>query len=129
MTRCIYYAATNPKIVLRAEEISNEDMQIYLNAVDVMAFPFKQVLTSSSVILAMSFGRPAIVPRLGCLPELVEPDAGFVYVPGDVADLADAIVSAAHADLAAMGVAAATRASAFTWQDLAMGTLKAYGVS
>ena len=115
------------RILLRAQEVPDAEMQLYLNAADVVVFPFKQVLTSSSVILAMSFGRPVIVPRLGCLPELVGDDSGFVYQPGDVADLAAAIEKAAAADLAAMGAAAAQRANAYTWRDLALATVKVYG--
>lgn len=116
----------DPNIILRVEDISDEDMQIYLNAVDVMAFPFKQVLTSSSTLLAMSFGRAVIVPRLGCLPEMVQPDAGFVYAPNDVDDLAAAIEKAIAADLSAIGTTAAWRAGAHTWRDLAFGTLGVY---
>lgn len=122
-------AKADHRIRVWAKEISDEEMQVYLNAADVLAFPFRQVLTSSSVILAMSFGRPVIVPRLGCLPELIEPDTGFVYEPGDVAGLAATIEQAAGADLAGMGAAAARRANVATWRDLALGTLKAYGAA
>jgi glycosyltransferase involved in cell wall biosynthesis len=120
-------AVAHPRIVLAAREIPDQAMQLYLNAADVLAFPFRQVLTSSSAILAMSFGRPLIVPRLGCLPELVGSDAGFVYDTGDIGGLASVIEQASHADLDTMGAIAKRRADASTWQDLAMGTLAAYG--
>jgi glycosyltransferase involved in cell wall biosynthesis len=97
-----------------------------LNAADVLAFPFRRVLTSSSVMLAMSFGRPVIVPRMGCLPELVGEEAGFLYEPGDVAGLAGAIERAAGADLPGMGAAAMRRANAYSWRDMAVDTLKVY---
>lgn len=120
-------AEADPRIILLAQEIPDEDMQLYLNAPDVLVFPFRRVLTSSSVILAMSFGRPVIVPRMGCLPELVGDDAGFVYEPGNVNALAAAIEKAASADLGAMGAAAARRTNAYTWHDLALAILKVYG--
>ncbi len=120
-------AAAHPRIALAAQEIPDDEMQLYLNAADVLAFPFRQVMTSGSVILAMSFGRPIIAPRLGCLPELVGTEAGFIYEAGDVAGLATAIQQASHADLAAMGAAAKQRVDAATWQDLAVGTLAIYG--
>ncbi len=122
-------AEANPRIVLRVNDISDEEMQLYLNAADVLAFPFRQVLTSSSAALAMSFGRPIIAPRLGCLPELVGQDAGFIYEVGDVAALASAIEQAARADLSIMGAAAARRANAASWRDLALGTLSVYGAT
>jgi glycosyltransferase involved in cell wall biosynthesis len=120
-------AQAHPRILLYAQEIADDEMQVYINAADVLAFPFRQVLTSSSVNLAMAFGRPVIAPRLGCLPELVGADAGFIYEAGDVAGLAAAIKQAAQADLSVMGTAATRRAKAATWHDLAVGTLKAYG--
>lgn len=119
-------AQTHPRVVLHAQEIADDEIQVYINAADVLVFPFRQVLTSSSVNLAMSFDRPVIAPRLGCLPELVGDDAGLVYEPGDVAGLAAAIKQAAGADLAAMGATAAQRANAYGWTDLARDTLRVY---
>jgi len=119
-------AATDTRIRFHAEEVPDQDLQLYLTATDVVVFPFKHVLTSSSVALAMSFGRPVVVPRLGCLPELVGADAGILYEPGDIASLAAALRQARESDLEAMGRAAARRANAFSWRDLAEATLKVY---
>ena len=119
-------AKADHRIRVWAKEISDEEMQVYLNAADVLAFPFRQVLTSSSVILAMSFGRPVIVPRLGCLPELVGADAGFIYEPGDVAGLTAAIRQAAAVNLGIMGASAAQQACASSWRDLALQTIAVY---
>lgn len=119
-------AQAHPSIMLYAQEIADDEMQVYLNAADVLAFPFRQVLTSSSAILAMSFGRPIIAPRLGCLPELVGTNAGFIYEAGDVASLAAAIEQASHADLATMGAAAKRWATVATWRDLAAQSLTVY---
>jgi beta-1,4-mannosyltransferase len=117
---------SDPRIVLRIQSIRDEELQLFLNAADVFAFPFRQVLTSSSVILALSFGRPVIVPQMGCLPELVGSDAGIVYTPGNVKDLASAIEKARQMDLSAMGIAGAARANTSTWHDLANGTARIY---
>jgi glycosyltransferase involved in cell wall biosynthesis len=115
------------RIVLRAQEVPDEEMQVYINAADVLVFPFKWVLTSSSVILAMSFGRPVIVPGLGCLTELVKPDVGFIYKPGDVINLVSTIEKASAADLTTMGASAARQVNAYNWRDLALCTLEVYG--
>lgn len=119
-------AEANPRIVFRTDDISDDDLQLYLNASDVLAFPFRQVLTSSSAVLAMSFGRPIIAPRLGCLPEMVGTDVGFIYEAGDVASLAAAIEQASHADLATMGAAAKRWVTVATWRDLATQLLTVY---
>lgn len=120
-------AAANSRIVLYTEEIPDKCIQMYLKAADVMVFPFRQVLTSSSVVLAMSFARPVIVPRLGCLPELIGSDAGFIFEPANVENLALVLKEAVAADLKSMGLAAAKRANTYTWRDLALETLKVYG--
>lgn len=119
-------ADANPRILLDVREIPDEEMQLYLNAADVLAFPFRHVLTSSSVILAMSFARPVIAPRLGCLPELVGKDAGYIYEPGDVGGLAMIIEQTAGDDLVTMGVFASQRVSGYTWGDLAAATAQVY---
>ena len=59
----------------------------YLRATDVFVAPFKSVLTSGSVILAMSYGLPCIVPRLGCLPETLSHQEELIYKANDVSDL------------------------------------------
>ena len=76
-------AAKDARIRVHAGEVAEDDMALYLTAADVVTAPFEAILTSSSVMTALSMGRPVIVPALGCLPELVSPDAGIVYDPAD----------------------------------------------
>lgn len=52
--------------------VEDDELQDYLNASDAVVLPFTKVLTSGSMILAMSFARPVIVPRVGCLAEVAE---------------------------------------------------------
>lgn len=121
-------ARRDGRIVFKPQEVPDKEMQVYLNAADIVAFPFKQVLTSSSAILAMSFGRPVIVPRLGCLPELVRDDAGLIYDPQEPDGLSKALRQAMASDLEGMGSVAAQRTNANSWSDLARGTLQVYSV-
>jgi beta-1,4-mannosyltransferase len=57
--------------------------QLFYNAADVVVFPFTDILTSSSVITALGFYCPVIVPALGCLPELVDETLGFLLSSRD----------------------------------------------
>jgi len=119
--------AEDTRIVLRAQHIPDAELQYYIQGCDMLVFPFKRVLTSSSVALAMAFGKPVIVPRLGCLPELVG-TAGFIYEPDDEMGLVNALRDAIGNDnLESMGTAAAQRVNAYTWRDLAEDTLRVYG--
>lgn len=50
--------------------IQDDDMQWFLNACDAVVLPFRKILTSGSLIMAMSFGRVSVVPPVGCMTEM-----------------------------------------------------------
>lgn len=117
---------TDYRIRLDAKPIPHEDLQVYVRAASVVVLPFREILTSSSVALAMSCGRPVIVPRVGCPPEVIDADAGIVYNPDDPSALSRALQQALSSDLDAMGSLAAKRVSSYTWRDMARSTAQAY---
>ncbi len=59
--------------------VPDGDIQIYMNAADVVVLPFKDILTSGSAILAMSFGKPIIAPKVGCITDTIDKKGGFLY--------------------------------------------------
>lgn len=65
------------------EFIPDDDIQIYMNAADVVVLPYKDVLTSGTVILSMSFGRPIVAPAIGCIADTIDKKGGFLYNTGD----------------------------------------------
>lgn len=71
--------------------IPAERMQIYLLAADLVVLPFKDVLTSGSAILALSFGRPVVAPRIGHLIDIIDSSRGVLYSGADSATLSDAM--------------------------------------
>ena len=72
-------ANNNRKIITTLKFISNDELQIYINASDIMIFPYQDILTSGGIVLAMSFGKPIIAPRLGCIEETSDTDGSFLY--------------------------------------------------
>ena len=66
--------------------INDSDVQRYINSANILVYPFKNITTSSSVILAMSFGKPVICPQMGDLAELPN-DTGIYYNESDKAGL------------------------------------------
>ena len=105
----------------------NEDFQIYLNAADVVVLPFSQVLTSGSAIAALSFGKPVIVPAMGCLPELIDESMGILYDPKDTGALTRALLDIRGRDLATAGRAAFARAKSLDWRGIASRVAEVYG--
>ena len=58
------------RIRLRLELVSDEDLQLFLSAADLVALPYQEVLNSGSALLALSFDRPVLLPSLGAMGEL-----------------------------------------------------------
>jgi glycosyltransferase involved in cell wall biosynthesis len=121
-------SSRDPRVVLRPERLPDNELQIYIKSANVVVFPFHRVLTSSSVVLAMSFGRPVIVPNLGCLPEIVGDETGIVYDHDDPEGLLNALRQARESNLDEMGAEAARRVNGVSWRDLAVKTAKVYGL-
>ncbi|MDP6775745.1 MAG: glycosyltransferase, partial [Candidatus Latescibacteria bacterium] len=104
----------------------NEEFQVYLNACDVTVFPFSDVLTSGSAIAALSFGKPLIAPKLGCLTELLDDTTGILYEPKDEGALDEALLQARRIDLAEAGSAARRRALSLDWDEIAAQVAELY---
>lgn len=119
-------AAADRRIRLRAEFIPDEEMQRYLLAADVLVAPFDHILTSSSVMVGLSYGLPVIVPNLGCLPELVTPDSGLVYQATEPDALARALSEIKTRDLRAMSAAARRVANGLDWESIGRQTADVY---
>jgi glycosyltransferase involved in cell wall biosynthesis len=119
-------AATDSRIRVYAGFIPDDEMQRYLLAADVAVFSFREVLTSGSVILAMSYGLPIVAPALGCLPELVTPLAGLLYDPDDPTALGRVLCSIKEKNQTEMGAEARRIANSLRWADIARQTATIY---
>ena len=85
--------AQSPKrIILHAGFIPDEKMQIYLGAANIVVAPYLDVLTSGTAMLALSFGRPVIAPRIGFLKDVVVDGCGVLYDPAAPDGLTDAMI-------------------------------------
>ena len=115
-----------PRITLRLEHIPDEEVGRLLDGADVVVLPFRQVTTSGSAMLALSHGRPLLVPDLAALAEF-PPDAVVRYsggIPALTAALAQ-LARADHETLAAMSAAACHYVATITWPDIAQQTAAA----
>jgi glycosyltransferase involved in cell wall biosynthesis len=70
---------SHKQIRLVLEFIPNDELQLYINASDVMVFPYCDIFSSGGVMLALSFGKPIIAPRLGCIPDVLDSSGSFLY--------------------------------------------------
>jgi beta-1,4-mannosyltransferase len=114
----------NIKTILKF--IPDDEIQIYMNASDIVALPYKDILTSGAVMLAMSFGKPIIAPLIGCIPDVLDNEGGLLYNPSDDNGLLEAMRHALDADLIKMGKHNLELAKQLQWDDIAKRTYKIY---
>ena len=108
--------------------VPDERLQVYFNACDAVALPFRNVLNSGSLLLAMSFARCVVAPRMGSIPEVACPQGYFGYDPDDPQGLAGALREAMDCDdLPRRGRAAKEFARRnYDWKDIALKARQLY---
>lgn len=81
-------------INFRFEFIPDDEIQIYMNAADVVVTPYKKVLSSGEILISMGFGKPIIAPRLGCIIDKLNNLGAFLYDQKDKNGLRKALEKA-----------------------------------
>lgn len=69
--------ARNLDVRFEDKFVEDDDFQFYFNASDFVVLPFEKILNSASAMLAMSFGKIIIAPKIGAISEVV-PDFGLI---------------------------------------------------
>jgi len=121
-------AVADPRIRLFLGRVPDAEVQVFLNAADLVVLPYRRVLTSGAAMLAFSFGRGIVAPRLGCLAELERSGAALLYDPEDPGALATALARALALDPAALGERARRLVRGLSWDTIARRHLAAYGL-
>lgn len=62
--------AKYPNIHLFLQFIPDDKLHIYLSAADAVILPYKAILNSGALLLALSFNRPVIAPHIGAFVSL-----------------------------------------------------------
>lgn len=101
--------------------VPDEDIQVFMRASDVVVLPFREILTSGSVLLAMSFGRAVIAPAMGCISETVAAGQNLLYCSDEKDGLGIALAAAiAHRhELSFYGEKNLNKAKLGRWPDIA----------
>ncbi|MFK7777460.1 MAG: glycosyltransferase family 4 protein [Gimesia sp.] len=118
----IQLSQNHPRIHFHLHYIADEQVSVFFSAADVVVFPFRQILTSGSVLLAMSFGRACIAPRIGAIPETLPPEqTNLTYDPQVKTGLSETINHAIQQkeNLAAIGAENLRCTETWTWDQLA----------
>jgi beta-1,4-mannosyltransferase len=114
------------RITAQLSWIPDQELPVYIAAADIVVLPFTDILTSSTVILAMSFGKPVITPALGCSRDLLAQQDELLY-PVDAPDgLYRAMQKALTLDLRRLGDNNQAQIRSDSWQDAGQATYRLY---
>jgi glycosyltransferase involved in cell wall biosynthesis len=113
-------------VILREMFIEDDELHYYFSAANVVVLPFKSVLTSGSLVLAMSFGKPVIAPRLGGIPETLAGADDLLYNPEDPQGLGKALQKSTEIDLKNLSDRTAQACDRLDWKDIALKTKQVY---
>ena len=106
--------------------IPDDEIQMYMYAADIIVLPYRDILTSGAVILAMSFGKPVIAPAIGCIPDVLDSEGSILYDPSEKEGLVKAMKQALDANLKKMGEHNLELAKQLRWDDIAKRTCEVY---
>jgi len=108
--------------------IPDMEIQVFMNACDVVVFPYKRILTSGAAILAMSFGKACVVPRIGTMTDFFTESDAFFYDQNKTDDLKRVLkkVSTKKNILEKMGLNNFKRAKSWDWETVAAITANIY---
>jgi beta-1,4-mannosyltransferase len=97
--------------------IADDQLQVFLNAADTVVLPYREILTSGVTMLAMSYGRPVVAPRLGSLIDVVNDRSGVLYEMDEPNGLAQALLQAQATEFDSAEIM--QHVSTFTWDSAA----------
>ncbi|WP_082224249.1 glycosyltransferase [Halorubrum sp. T3] len=127
LKRCINESASkssNIDVVLKF--VPDDEIQIYMNAADVVVLPYRDILTSGTAILAMSFSLPVVVPQIGCMPELLAQQSELLYEQDDRESFRKKLNAAKSSNLTSIGEKNLAEMEKSSWDRVAEETCDIY---
>lgn len=115
-----------PGLILIPEFIESSRIHLFFSAADVIVFPFEKILTSGSLILAMSYNKPIIAPDLGGIAETLGVASQLLYNPNDEQGLLKALQQSTTIDLRALSILVKQECDALNWDLIAQKTAQFY---
>jgi glycosyltransferase involved in cell wall biosynthesis len=107
-------------IRIHAKSVPDDKLQTFFAAADLVVLPFRHVLNSGSVLLAMGFGKAVVAPEIGLIPFRLRSQPQFLF--NDQNSLLSILEKTEHMtleELKEMGVENRRQALLYTWDDFA----------
>jgi glycosyltransferase involved in cell wall biosynthesis len=98
--RTIDGSAYQDRVIQKLQFIGDAETERYFKAADVLALPYKDIFQSGVLFVGYTFGLPVIGADVGSFrDDVIEGKTGYVFKPGDPADLANKIETYFESDL------------------------------
>lgn len=112
------------RVTLRLSRVPEEQVSTVLEWADVVLLPYRHITTSGSGVLALSHGRPLVIPDLPGLADL--PEAAVLRYDGTTEGLKHAlqeVLSVSASTLGDMSAAAYKYSATLSWSEIGDRTL------
>ncbi|WP_373943592.1 glycosyltransferase family 4 protein [Polaribacter sejongensis] len=108
----------NPNIYFKPGYVVDNEIQGYIKTSDVMVYPYKDILTSGSLILGMSLKSACLVSNVGSMTELIDKDCVFNN-DSDLIDKMNILASTNSVKIEAIGISNFKKIEDDTWLKMA----------
>jgi len=116
-------AQPNTRLFLRF--IPDNELNIYMSAADVVILPYKAILNSGALLLALSYNRPVIAPHMGAIIDL-QKNLGLQWIYGYAGELTAACLQHALTALEHSARDPLCPLDNYNWDKIAVSTLNFY---
>jgi len=117
--------AKHPDIHLFLQFIPDNKLHIYLSAADTVILPYKTILNSGALLLALSFNKPVIAPHIGAFVTLQQ-ELGRKWIYSYAGDLDVGALKNALRHLELQDHVAPCPLENYDWDKIAISTLGFY---
>lgn len=125
-TKIAKLAESIPNVVLYSDFIESDRIHLFYSAADVVILPFTNILTSGSLILAMSYGKPVIAPKQGGIVETVGEANSLLYDPQKEESLLQAWKKSTRINLKELSQEVVISCDRLSWDKIALQTKQTY---
>ena len=113
-------------VVLLPEFVADDRIHLFFSAATFAVLPYRNILNSGSLLLAMSYGVPVIAPRIGNIPESLGGADRLLYDADDEMGLLGALKDSLCIDPRSLSQQVVEACDRLDWNLLGQQTIRVY---
>ncbi len=112
-------ALNNERIITDFRFIPDDEVHRFFLVADVVVFGYKEIENSGPLLIALSFGRPVLGPKIGVFPDRLRQQSKLLYEPGDLDEAFQRLKSVSDDKLEEIGRLNEKESERTKWEDFA----------